>query len=103
AIAGGRFPLELAARVLALVAHPAGEHVRVVAEAAKELRQLRRMAERVRDVGDPRRSPELARAAQPLLQVAHDGLARDEEEVGEDVPRPDEEPRGPAERRPPLP
>ena len=61
------------------------------------------MAERVRDVGDPRRSPELARAAQPLLQVADDGLARDEEEVCEHVPRPDEEPLGPDERLDALP
>ena len=56
------------------------------------------MAERVGDVRHARGTPELARAPEPLLKIADDRFAGDEEEVREDVPRPDEEPVGPDER-----
>src|SRR5437016_724972 len=56
------------------------------------------MAERVGDVRHARGTPELTRAPEPLLKIADDRFAGDEEEVGEDMPRPDEEPVGPDER-----
>src|SRR6266568_5470031 len=56
------------------------------------------MAERVGDVRDARGAPELAGAAEPLLQVADDRFAGNEKEVGEDVPRTDEQAIGSDER-----
>src|SRR5438477_10270024 len=56
------------------------------------------MAERVGDVRDARGPPELARAPEPLLKIADDRFAGDEEEVRQDMPRPDEEPVGSDER-----
>ena len=56
------------------------------------------MAERIGDVRDPRRTTELTRAPEPFLEVADDRFARDEEEVGEDVPWPDEQAIGLHER-----
>src|SRR5438477_2593755 len=56
------------------------------------------MAERVGDVRDARGPPELARAPEPLLKIADYRSAGDEEEVRQDMPRPDEGPVGSDER-----
>src|SRR5439155_275834 len=98
AITGRRLPPELAPDRFALVPHPAREDVGVISERAEDLRELRRMAERVGDVRHARGTPELTRAPEPLLKIADDRFAGGEEEVREDMPRPDEEPVGPDER-----
>src|SRR5216683_109351 len=91
AVTGGRFPPELAADGLTFVPHPAREDIGVVAETAEDLRELRRMSERVGDVRDTRRPPELAGAPEPLLQIADDRFAGHEKQIREDVPGTDEE------------
>src|SRR5437773_5230159 len=86
-----RHPPELAPDGFALVSHTAREDIGVVAEGAEDLRKLRGMAERIGDVRDSRGAPELARTAQPFLKVPNDRLARNEEEVRENVPWADEQ------------
>ena len=98
AIPGRRLPPELATHGLALVPHAAREDVRVIPESAQELRKLRRMAERIGDVRDARGAPELAGAAEALLQVADDRFPGNEKEVSEDVPGTNEEAIGTDER-----
>src|SRR6266540_24957 len=88
---GRRLPAELRPETLALVANTAGEHVRAISEAAQYLRRLRRMAERVGDVSHAHGTAERRRDAETFLEVAHERFARDEQVVGEDVPRTDEE------------
>jgi len=103
AVTRWRLPAELAPELLTLVANASREHIGLVPEAAQHLRELRRVAERVGDVRDARRAAERSRDPQPLLQVAHDRLARDEEQIGEDVPRADEQPVRAHERLDPRP
>ena len=79
AVARGRLPPKLASDGLTLVAHAAREDVGVVPERAEELRKLRRVAEGVGDIRDTRCTPKLAGAAEPLLEVADDRLAGNEE------------------------
>src|SRR5207247_5055771 len=94
-----RHPPELAAHGFAFVAHTAREDIGVVSERAEDLRQLRGMAERVGDIRDAGGAPELACAPQPLLKIANDRLARDQEKIRQDMPRADEEAIGSYERR----
>ena len=67
---------------------------------AQDLRHLRDVAEHVGEVADPHGgvAAQGRGAAQPVLQVADDGLARDHELVHEDHPRPDLEPAGGGQR-----
>ena len=62
------------------------------AELSQQLRHLRDVAEHVGQVADLHRPTERRGAVEPDLQVAHDGLARHEELVHEDVPRADGDP-----------
>ena len=57
--------------------------------AAQHLRHLRDVAEHVGQVADPHRATELRGPGPAELQVADHRLARDEELVHEDLPRPD--------------
>src|SRR2546422_1078921 len=91
AVARGRLPPELTSHCLTFITHPASEDVRVVPESAQDLRELRRMTEGIGDVGHACGAAKLARAPQSLLKIADDRLAGDEEEIGEDMPWPNEE------------
>jgi hypothetical protein len=61
-------------------------------ELAQELGHLRDVAEHVRQVPDLHPAAEPSGHGQPVLQVAHEGLAGDEELVGQGVPRPHRHP-----------
>ncbi len=87
----GAAPPVLGGLLARLAAEPAPDDGRLHPEPAQELRDLGRVAERVGDVADVHARAERARRRAAPRQVADEGLAADEERVGEDVPRPEGE------------
>src|SRR5437868_12598892 len=77
---------------LAAVATPVDE--RLQSEAREDLRQLRRMPERIGCVADARDGPECGSDAAALEQVADMRFAGGEQHVRLDVPRTDAESTG---------
>ena len=71
---------------------PAPDHRVLDAGQPQDLRHLRDVPEHVRQVADSHRAAELLAAAQALLEVPDDRLARDEELVDEGLPGPDRHP-----------
>ena len=65
---------------------------RVDTRLSEDLRHLRDVAEHVRQVADRHRAAELGRTPLPVLEVADDRLAGDEELVHQHLPRPDCQP-----------
>src|SRR5205823_4047891 len=85
AAAVGRLPPALVARLAGVDAAP--EHGAGDTDAAQDLRQLAGVAELIGDVADHQRTPVAARHLQAQQQIAHNGLAADQEQVGVAVPR----------------
>ncbi len=75
-------------RAIDRAGHAAPDDRVVEAELAQDLWHLRDVAEHVGQVARPHRAPEACGAVEAELQVPDDRLARDEELVHEDVPRP---------------